>query len=332
MLNVSSSEIQALERLINREASRSAPDAAVHGELMRLRNRLLRLRAEASESDRRRALAPLESDPDFAALKEKLENAADRGGRPERRSLALFHLFMNEPEKALEQWRKLGQATPHDMPHLLVSAYLEFALGEYGAAREDLAAASSMMDHRTSLAISAPVFCSNIAGYRIFFPRPEGSLLPGEDVLIYVEVEGAEFENAPGGNVCKLMFGLRLRNSAQLTLWAEPNFGEYSPLFSGPVRDLHAALAWRVPGDLEPGRYTLAVEAADEVSRRRGENSISFQVARRETNPDRRASAAPPPAASAGGGETFADPAGRLNLDPRMFELLRRHEQGQRAN
>ncbi|MDR3078289.1 MAG: hypothetical protein LBV15_05965, partial [Planctomycetota bacterium] len=157
MLTVTPSEIQALERLINREASRPTPDAAAYGELMRLKNRLLRMRAAASESDRRQALAPLmTADPHLAGLREKLEDAAKSGGRAEQRSLALFHLFLNEPEKALELWRKMGRATTYDMSHLLISAYLEFALGEYVVARNDLSAAMALMDARTSLEISPP--------------------------------------------------------------------------------------------------------------------------------------------------------------------------------
>ena len=116
--------------------------------------------------------------------------------------------------------------------------------------------------------------------------------MPGEEVLIYIEVEGAEFAPAPEGGVgCRLMFGLTLKNDHQGTAWHEAKYGEYAPVFEGGIRDLHAALTWRVPNDLQPGRYHLTVQAVEDATKRLGENLISFNVGRRATNPEQRPTA-----------------------------------------
>ena len=218
-----------------------------------------------------------------------LEADAGTGGRAARRALALYYLLLNEPEKAGEQWRQMGRGSERDVSYRLMSAYIELALGEHNAGRASLVAAMSLLEAGSPLKVSNPVFSQNVAGYRIFQPYRGGPFLPGDDVLLYVEVEGATFVDSPeGGSECALMFGLKLVNDSQATVWAEPNFGEYAPLFNGPIRDLHAALTWKIPNNLEAGRYHIRVEALEESTKRRGEGVTSFEVAKRPTNPETR--------------------------------------------
>lgn len=344
-------EMQALDRAINREASSGQLGTSILGDLRRLRQRLQRMQSAAQSAppspDKVAALQLLGESGDGGQL-ERLEAEAAAGGRAARRSLALYHLFRNEPEKALAQWRSMGKANDSDLPYLILSAYMEMALGEYNAGRNNLETALRYMDTRSTLLLSTPLFCSNIGGYRIYTPRTGGDLLPGEEVLIYVEVDGAEFTAAPdGGSECRIMFGLRLRNESQATVWAESNYGEYAPVFAGRIRDLHAALTWRVPNDLQPGRYHLLVEAVEDKTKRRGESLISFNVARRPTNPetrptygasspgdiDRRLNDASRP--FTGGPNAPAKNESAWDSDfarKQMFDIVKEHERAQRVD
>lgn len=303
---IPTSEMTALDRAISRELNSSQHGSQTLADLRRLKQRLLRLQAAdqapslrapawtEAEREKEEALKPLYVEDGDAQQLDRLLDAAEGGSRASLRSLALYYLYMNEPEKALMQWRRMGRATNADLPYLLISSYLEIALGEYNAGRNDIEEALRLMDSRASLALSTPVFCLNVGGYRIYTPRPAGDLLPGDDVLIYVEIEGADFHAQDGGRECRLMFGLRLKNESGYTMWSEANYGEYAPFFAGPVRDLHAALSWRVPNDLRSGHYELFVEAVETDSKRRGESVIAFNVGRRETNPEKRVTAAAP--------------------------------------
>ncbi len=290
-------ELQALNRAIDRELNTNALGSHTLGELQRLLHRLQNARADADggRTDRATALAPLGGEDDQAALR-RLEDQASSGDRAALRSLALYQLYLNNPEQAIRSWRRMGGANTGDVPYHLLSAYLELALGEYSSAQTSLAAATRLIETRTGLELSKPVFCRNIAGYRLYETRASGDFLPGEDTLVYVEIEGADFLTLPGGDSeCRLFFGMTLRNGSGAIVWAEPNYGEYAPLFNGPVRDLHTALVWRVPNDLPPGLYTLAVEATEDVSKRRGETSMEFNLASRPTNPERKVGTAYPP-------------------------------------
>lgn len=343
-------ELQALDRAIAREANSGSLGSQTLGDLYRLKTRLQRLQ-QSAKTEAELALAPLDGDDSQRRQLDRLEREAVSGGRAARRSLALYYLFLNEPEKALAQWRQMGRANEYDLQYMLISSYLEFALGEYGTGRKNLETALRLMESRSSLAVSPPIFCQNIGGYRIFTARQPGNLLPGENVLLYVEVEGAEFVNTPDGSECRLLFGLKLVNDAQGTVWAEPNYGEYAPYFAGPIRDLHAALTWRVPNDLEPGRYHLTVEAVEDSTKRRGEGAVGFTVGKRETNPEKRPTGTLTPGMqrqiqeaqktfSGGGAAEGNSPWGGSREDThfndryfqdRQFDLLQQHLKEQRV-
>lgn len=279
-------EIQALDRAITRELGEAKLGSQTLGDLQRLKFRLEQLR-DSGQSEALAELQPLDPGAPSPGDIPRLEREAADGARPALRSLALYRLYQNNPEEALKIWRRLGESSPNDLAHQILAAYIELALGEYNAAARHLESAVTLVGTRSGLELSKPIFCDNVAGYRLYVPRQEGGLLPGDNLLLYVEVDGADFHSLPGGEYeCRLMFGLKLRNQSGVTLWAEPNYGEYAPVFNGPIRDLHAALTWRVPNDLVPGEYTLLVDAVEDSSKRRGETETTFFVAKRPTNPD----------------------------------------------
>lgn len=343
---VPQSELDALDRAIARETVSNQLGSQVLGELHRLKARLQRM-GDATRSEKESALAPLDAGDDSQRRQlERLQAEARDGGRAARRSLALYYLYLNDPEKALAEWRRMGKATDFDMSYLLLASYLEMSLGEYNNGRRNLESALRLLESRTSLVLSTPVFCHNIGGYRIYVERPQGVLLPGEETLIYVEVEGAEFTDAPdGGSACKLMFGLKLKDDNQRTIWYEGEYGEYAPVFAGPIRDLHTALTWRVPNDLEAGRYHLHVEAVEDSTKRRGESILSFNVAKRETNPERRVTGGMPPEVMPKGlyeatkafpgadvpPEAWGTRENKGTMDARQFEMLQDYYRRQKV-
>ncbi len=288
-------ELQALDRAIERELGRPELGSQTLRDLQRLRHRLVNARPGLSP-ERVVALEPLSPVVSGDTL-DRLEAEAGSGSRSAQRSLALYHLFQNQPDQALQSWRRMGQANRTDVAFLLMSAYMELAVGEHNAAASHLEEASRLIATRTGLELSTPVFATNIAGYRLYEERTGGDLLPGEDTLLYVEVEGADFyDTADGGVECRIMFGISLRNEAGVVVFSEPNYGEYAPFFNGPIRDLHTALTWRVPNNLVSGRYTVRVEAVEQSSKRRGESELEFTVGHRSTNPTPRPGDSLPPA------------------------------------
>ncbi len=356
--DVPHAELQALDRAIERELSRPELGSQTLGDLQRLRHRLVNSRPSLSP-DRVVALEPLTPVASGDTIA-RLQAEAESGSRSAERSLALYQLFLNQPEQALQTWRRMGPANQTDAAYQLLSAYMELAVGEHNAAVTHLEDASRLIATRTSLALSTPIFTTNVAGYRLYEERTGGDLLPGEDTLLYVEVDGVDFfDTSDGGVECRLMFGISLRNEAGAVVFSEPNYGEYAPYFNGPIRDLHTALTWRVPNNVTSGRYTVRVEAVEQSSKRRGESELEFTVGHRATNPTPRPGDRLPPAydkviRDAGrafpGADTPALPpvldAGSilnqfntapysgdrlLRTDPRVFDLQQQFERDQRV-
>lgn len=288
-------ELRALQRAIESGLNNRELGSQTIGELQRLRDRLEQERA-VGDADRIAVLSPLEDVsvasaeiPSGDADIPRLQKEAAEGKRSSLRTLALYRLYQNNPEEALRLWDTMGDGNPNDLAYRLMASYLELALGEHERARTHLEAADKLIGTRAGLGLSTPVFCDNIAGYRLYVPRLRSDFMPGDNTLVYVEIEGADFHSVgKGESECQLMFGMRLKNDAGVTVWADSNYGEYAPVFNGPIRDLHTALTWRVPNDLTPGVYTLIVEAVEESSKRRGDVSVEFTVGRRATNPEPR--------------------------------------------
>ena len=295
LLPIPQMEMQALERAIAHERNRNELGSQVLGDLYRLKHRL-ELLQPAAKTGAEAALSPLAGDESERKLLARLEESARSGNRAALRSLSLYQAYLGNPEHALASWRRMGQANPNDIPFLLFSAYLELALGEYNSAGANMEAAVRSLNARTGIDLSNAVFCTNIVGYRLYTPMAAKDLLPGENTLIYVEIEGADFHTLPDGDSeCRLMFGLKLLNDIGRVVWAEGSYGEYNPAFAGPIRDLHTALTWKIPNDLAPGFYRLVVEATEGSSARRGETALEFNVARRATNPETRPTGVPSP-------------------------------------
>jgi hypothetical protein len=327
-------ELTALDRAINRELNTGSLGSQTLGLLVRLRSRIARFNSPPAA-----ATSPEESGESLRlALRQELEGAVSQGGRGARRDLAFYYLFLNDPEAAREQWNRLGRAGELDLLYPLVSAFIDLTLGERQYAGKNLESTLAVLAASLPLRVSPPVFCQSIAAFRVYAPRPGEPFLPGEDALLYVEIEGARFsDSSEGGSECQLRFGLKLRDDNQGTVWAEPDFGEYAPLFNGPIHDLHAALTWKIPHNLEAGRYHLTVEALERSSNRRGEGVVAFSVAKRPTNPEKGLSASPAalsfPPDAARLGEVFPGaplpvlPGGGSggNLDQQKYDLLQKY-------
>lgn len=287
---VTHSELTALRRAVESGLSGRDVGSQTLGDLQRLLDRL-----EGGSRDRGDEAEPLDDEPESPRYDDsrseitRLEREAADGKRTSLRTLSLYRLYRNDPEEALRLWNRMGETNPNDLAYRLMASYLELALGEYGKARTHLEQAGRLIGTRSGLGLSKPLFCDNIAGYRLYVPRQNKELLPGDNTLIYVEIEGADFHEIGGGeSECRLMFGLRLKNEAGVTVWADPNYGEYAPAFNGPIRDLHSALSWRIPNDTMPGVYTLTIEAVEEKSKRRGDVGMEFSIGRRSTNSETR--------------------------------------------
>jgi len=251
------------------------------------------------------------------ALQKRVQTS--KHARPARERLTSLYVLQEDWEAALEHLTRIGPVSDRDLCHPLLLGYVYLHLGDYAKADACLARLDSLLHEYRTLQVSAPVFCSEIRGYRLYTPAPD-ACAPGQDVLVYVELQGVTFAAEAGGMAsCSMAFGLAIKDDAQREIWSQPEFGNYAPNFRGPVRDLHATISVRIPNHLAEGRYHLFVTCTDVRSKKTGEAAAAFRVA---------GPARTPPAQTV---EPTDDPAAaeqRRRLTEEQ-EFIRQHQQRQ---
>lgn len=212
--------------------------------------------------------------------------AASRASRLSRETLAMYQIFLDDPENALETLRKTGPASGRDIYHPLRLAYTYLRLGDYEKGYDALQRVESLLSGHLPLTLTKPVLCESITAYRIYDPRPDLPIRAGERTFVYVEVQGAGFrQQSPDEAACNIQFGLEIRNELQTVVWEEPDYGSWAQTYRGRVSEIHVSVTFRIPNTLQPGRHYLIINAHDRISDRRGSASLPFDFGRRTRQP-----------------------------------------------
>ncbi len=210
-------------------------------------------------------------------LKDKL--AENKDDRTLLLKLGWFYLLKDEPDRALGYFKDAGAASEQDVFHPLIMAYTYLRLGDYRPATEWMKLAETKFGTYTPLRLSTPVLCSQISGYRLYTPLPATQTIsPGDDVLAYIEIDGAAFSKNGTQEACNLQFGLTLRDDLQQTIWSEPSYGTLHDSYQGSIRDLHTMINIHVPNNLVPGRYILLIDCTDQIGNKTAQTYLAFPV------------------------------------------------------
>ncbi|MBN2712938.1 MAG: hypothetical protein JXR97_10995 [Planctomycetes bacterium] len=212
-----------------------------------------------------------------AMLQKNVGKAKD--ARSARDALAMFYLFADQPEKAIELLRKNGPASSSDIYHELKLAYTNLRLGDYRESGRNIEKARDIIRTRLPLLLSEPAFCDTITAFRLYTPISKSSFNPGDTGLIYLEIAGSEFKtDATGKASCNLNFGLAIKDEMQEVVWEKADYGQWAQTYQGPLRDLHVSITMRIPNNLPDGKYHIFVTCKDVFSGRTGISSSDFMV------------------------------------------------------
>lgn len=200
--------------------------------------------------------------------------------------LARWHLFRDQPEKAVAILRDLRVNPDVDITWSALMVYGYIRLGDYRRADHFFEHLGRLMKKRTALRLHPPVLADRVTAFRLYEPRSERILQPGEMLTLYIEMGGVHFaRTGPDTYQCRLLFGIELRDRMQTPVYAEPEFGTYDPVYRGPIQDMHAVIYFRLPHNLQPGRYTLLVKATDlqgDGEQAQDEAAIELEIGGRE--------------------------------------------------
>jgi len=144
-------------------------------------------------------------------------------------------------------------------------------------AKQVLGEALGRLGETAPLVVRNLAFCTEVQSYGCLKKFPEYEFTPGQEVLLYAELENFATEQTPQG------FHTSMRSSYQIfdargQRVAEQDFPVTEEHCQNPRRDFFIGYHLRLPKRIYDGRHTLKLTVEDLKSQKIGESSIEFSI------------------------------------------------------
>lgn len=220
--------------------------------------------ARTRESMRKKSRTELEEDciEDLKrVVTQKYES--DKSNRIALMELVRFLLYVGDVEKAQEYFSSSKPVSKDDMQWRMLGMQIYLQLGDYAKAGYFVRQLDDLLSKKNPLSVSTPVAVNDVTGYRLYTPRGDKPVKPGEMLTLYIEISGAKFSQNSNGAKCSIDFSIELRDDLQNIIDRNDSYGRYDPVYAGKVNDLHATIYYRVPANLDSGNYVLMIKCKD---------------------------------------------------------------------
>ncbi|TWT86343.1 RAD23 family protein [Neorhodopirellula pilleata] len=227
----------------------------------------------------------------FDALVARLQNQVEGESEADRhrRTVMTRHLMVlaGDPDRAVEKIEGLSNEEQEFLRHQLLGLWtiidpnghpvpsrrLSSALPEMRKATGFLAAASD------SLEVRGLQFCTEIEAYGEVTPFPERRFEPGQEVILYCEVENFVAADLKEGFETRLQgsYDLLNRDGRRVSSQTLP---EDRQVTNNRLRDYFVAYQMYLPDAIEPGRYQLRLTMEDVNGKKYGQSTIDFEIKR----------------------------------------------------
>ncbi|MFG0290646.1 MAG: hypothetical protein ACF8CQ_20900 [Rhodopirellula sp. JB044] len=213
------------------------------------------------------------------------ESDADR----HRRQVVARHLMVlsGDPDRAVDNLEGLSTEEQEYLRHQLLGLWtiidpkghpvpsrrFSSALPEIRKATGYLAAASD------SLEVRSLEFCTEIESYGQIKPFPSRRFVPGQEVILYCEIENFVANRVDGGFETRLQgsYDLLDRNGHRVSSQTLPEDQQISKKL---LRDYFIAYQMYLPDAIEPGNYQLRLTMEDIHGKKYGQATVDFQIKR----------------------------------------------------
>lgn len=141
-----------------------------------------------------------------------------------------------------------------------------------------LSAALRQLREDASLSIKNMTFCRKISKFGAYEPFQRNEFTPGQEVLLYTEIEN--FLSAPtadGDYRTLLKSQLEIVDANDKVAWSEP-FPPTEDRCRNPRRDYFHNYQFRMPDDIPTGSYRLRLTISDELGQKRVTNMLTFTL------------------------------------------------------
>lgn len=202
--------------------------------------------------------------------------------------LHLMYLAAGRREDALRAMPSASPATQafwseqlYGMATMLDTQRITDPMRRAGEAKQHLSTALGSLNERCPLSVRNIAFCTAIVSYGCTKPFPKNEFAPGQNVLLYAEVENLSAESTSQGHHTRLRSSYQIFDSRGQRV-ADNEFTLTEEYCQNPRRDYFIGYQLKLPEQIYPGKYSLQLTIEDVNSRKIGQSSIEFSIKKAE--------------------------------------------------
>ncbi len=190
----------------------------------------------------------------------------------DRRDDAVRHIASLEPEMQ-EFWSKqfFGLAT------LLNSDLISDRSNRLIESKRNLDEALRRLGESAPLFVRNLAFITGVNSYGVYTPFDDSEFRPGEEVMLYAEVENYRCKETARGYHTALRSTFEIFDGDRRKV-AEHEFSTNEEYCKNARRDFFTICQFFIPKKLDPGKYVLRLTVADLNGDKSGESSITFHI------------------------------------------------------
>jgi len=217
-----------------------------------------------------------------------LEANAERGTPDEQSQqqalLRLLYLAAGRKSDAMRPLAGLGEAEQDFWSKELygLNAYLDHQqTGDRSRraaeATRHLSQAAMRLGETSQLQVRNLAFCSEVVSYGVFTAFAKSEFKPGQQVLLYAEVENFRSEETPKGFHTALKSHYKVIDSQSRQV-EEHDFALSEERCQNARRDYFVRYFVTLPARIYDGRYTLQLTVEDTLGKKVGQSTIDFTI------------------------------------------------------
>ena len=146
-----------------------------------------------------------------------------------------------------------------------------------GEARQQLSAALCRLGELAPLAVRNLTFVKEVKSYGDITPFEKTDFAPGQEVLLYAEVENFKSDEDPKGFQTEFRGSYEIFDARGQRVSAQ-ELGKTSERCRNPRRDFYVIYDFRLPKRIYPGKHTLQLSIEDLKSQKIGQSSVDFSI------------------------------------------------------
>ena len=219
------------------------------------------------------------------ALEAELRQAPPSSGDVAKQArLRLLYLAANRREDAVRPIRSVSPAVQDFWSQEMygLAAWLDAERTTDPArraaeARQQLSTALCRLGELAPLGVRNLTFVKEVKSYGDITPFEKTEFAPGQEVLLYAEVENFKSEEDPKGFQTEFRGSYEIFDARGQRVSAQ-ELGKTSERCRNPRRDFFVIYDFRLPKRIYPGKHTLQLTVEDLKSQKIGQSSVDFSI------------------------------------------------------